>query len=121
MVLVASPDDCSGQRRVSRYRTRLQRIRIVRISTRTREDHFTDIVNDLVGILDSLEITKACLHVYSSPPRGGLRGCNNRSATRTQRLTQSADEEFSITEPKVKVPALLFMGAKDYVFKFTGI
>ncbi|KAF2303377.1 hypothetical protein GH714_017564 [Hevea brasiliensis] len=51
----------------------------------------------------------------------GLRGCNNRSATRTQRLTQSADEEFSITEPKVKVPALLFMGAKDYVFKFTGI
>ncbi|KAJ9168879.1 hypothetical protein P3X46_020361 [Hevea brasiliensis] len=34
---------------------------------------------------------------------------------------RSFDEELSITEPKIEVPALLIMGAKDYVFKFTGI
>ncbi|KAK9268146.1 hypothetical protein L1049_010587 [Liquidambar formosana] len=33
---------------------------------------------------------------------------------------RSSNEEVSITVPKVKVPALLIMGNKDYVFKFHG-
>ncbi|XP_021597781.1 epoxide hydrolase A isoform X3 [Manihot esculenta] len=31
------------------------------------------------------------------------------------------EEDLSITDPKIKVPALLIMGTKDYVLKFTGI
>ncbi|XP_022720496.1 uncharacterized protein LOC111278198 [Durio zibethinus] len=34
---------------------------------------------------------------------------------------RSFDEEFGITDPIVKVPALLIMGCKDYVFKFPGM
>ncbi|XP_048323619.2 uncharacterized protein LOC125420735 [Ziziphus jujuba] len=34
---------------------------------------------------------------------------------------RSWHEEFGITDPIVKVPALLIMGSKDYVFKFPGI
>ncbi|XWS15717.1 hypothetical protein CRYUN_Cryun34aG0026000 [Craigia yunnanensis] len=34
---------------------------------------------------------------------------------------RSFDEDFGITDPVVKVPALLIMGCKDYVFKFPGM
>ncbi|EOY28312.1 Alpha/beta-Hydrolases superfamily protein [Theobroma cacao] len=34
---------------------------------------------------------------------------------------RSFEEDFGITDPIVKVPALLIMGCKDYVFKFPGI
>ncbi|XVE51302.1 hypothetical protein DITRI_Ditri02bG0029300 [Diplodiscus trichospermus] len=34
---------------------------------------------------------------------------------------RSFDEDFGITDPIVKVPALLIMGCKDYVFKFPGM
>lgn len=30
-------------------------------------------------------------------------------------------EDLEVTDPIVKVPALLIMGSKDYVFKFPGI
>ncbi|GAB4831222.1 hypothetical protein Ancab_005233 [Ancistrocladus abbreviatus] len=34
---------------------------------------------------------------------------------------RSLEEELNVTDPIVKVPALLIMGKKDYVFKFPGI
>ncbi|KAH1114659.1 hypothetical protein J1N35_008037 [Gossypium stocksii] len=34
---------------------------------------------------------------------------------------RSFDEDFGITDPIVKVPALLIMGCKDYVLKFPGM
>lgn len=34
---------------------------------------------------------------------------------------RSFGEDFSITDPTVKVPALFIMGAKDYVLKFPGL
>ncbi|XWS12681.1 hypothetical protein CRYUN_Cryun37aG0111100 [Craigia yunnanensis] len=37
------------------------------------------------------------------------------------RFCRSFDEDFGITDPIVKVPALLIMGCKDYVFKFPGM
>lgn len=34
---------------------------------------------------------------------------------------RSTGEEFNITDPIVKVPALLIVGGKDYAFKFPGM
>jgi pimeloyl-ACP methyl ester carboxylesterase len=34
---------------------------------------------------------------------------------------RSVGKDFSITDPKVKVPVLLIMGGKDYILKFQGM
>lgn len=36
-------------------------------------------------------------------------------------ICRSFGEDFNLPDPVVKVPALLIMGGKDYVFKFPGI
>ena len=36
-------------------------------------------------------------------------------------IYRSVGKDFTITDPKVKVPVLLIMGGKDYILKFQGM